>query len=399
MAKSKVAVLKVTPETVLAGIARACELGGMRAALVSGRATVLQDDLSWRFPFPAANTTPWQLEGTILALRAAGFEELACVRGETAMARALEWSDPSFGGPVCDAYGVPLLHTFKDDEVGWALHRPKARMHVLGRVFPDGIHVPDVLFGKNAVQLPTMKTHVTTSVAGAMKCAFGGTLPRDRHRANSSIHKALVDVLAIQREIHTGLFAVMDGTTAGSGPGPRTMTPVVKDYVLAGADPVALDAVAAKMMGFDPMALEYIRLAHEDRLGVGDPRDIDIVGDDAAATDAARRESWGFQVGSNGASVIGDALAAISSGPLRRFETFVFGGPLRGVLAAGNEAYHDLYRWQLKDRRTFESWKRETAWGRLFAAYERGEADRVTGRAALAAPAAPAHRSATPAHL
>jgi hypothetical protein len=229
-----------------------------------------------------------------------------------------------------------------------------------------------------------------------MKCAFGGTLPRDRQRASSSIHKALVDVLAIQREIHTGLFAVMDGTTAGSGPGPRTMTPVVKDYVLAGADPVALDAVAAKMMGFDPMALEFIRLAHEDRLGVGDPRDIDVVGDDAAATDEARRESWGFRVGSNGASVIGDALAALSSGPLRRFEKLVFRAPFRGALAAGNEAYHDLYRWPLKDRRTFESWKRETAWGRLFAAYERGEADRVTRRAAVAAPA---HKSATQAHL
>jgi hypothetical protein len=396
MAKSKVAVLKVTPETVLTGIARACELGGMRAALVGDRATVLQDDLSWRFPFPAANTTPWQLEGAILALRAAGFEELACVRGETAMARALEWADPSFGGPVCDAHGVPLLRTFKDDEVRWALYRPKARMHVLGKVFPDGIHVPDVFFGKNAVQLPTMKTHVYTTIAGAMKCAFGGTLPRDRHRAHragSSIHKALVDVQAIQREIHTGLFAVMDGTTAGSGPGPRTMTPVVKDYVLAGADPVALDAVAAKMMGFDPMALEFIRLAHEDRLGVGDPRDIDVVGDDAAATDEARRESWGFQVGSNGASVIGDALW---SGPLRRFERLFFGAPFRGALAAGNEAYHDLYRWPLKDRRTFESWKRETAWGRLFAAYERGEADRVTRRVS---PAVSAHKSASQAHV
>ena len=43
---------------------------------------------------------------------------------------------------------------------------------------------------------------------------------------------------------------------------------------------MAIDAVAAKMMGFDPMSLEYIRVAHDDGLGVGDPRDIEIVGDD-----------------------------------------------------------------------------------------------------------------------
>ena len=66
------------------------------------------------------------------------------------------------------------------------------------------------------------------------------------------IHRTLVDLLAIQKEIHSGLFAVMDGTTAGNGPGPRTMFPVVKNVMLASADQVAIDAVAAKMMGFDP---------------------------------------------------------------------------------------------------------------------------------------------------
>ena len=55
----------------------------------------------------------------------------------------------------------------------------------------------------------------------------------------------LVDLLAIQQEIHPGLFAVMDGTTAGDGPGPRTMRPVIKNVMLAAADQVAIDAVAA----------------------------------------------------------------------------------------------------------------------------------------------------------
>src|SRR5438552_12497342 len=101
-----------------------------------------------------------------------------------------------------------------------------------------------------------------------------------RHYTHSWIHETLVDLLHIQREIHSGILAVMDGTVAGNGPGPRTMIPVEKDYLLASADQVAIDAVATKMMGFDPMSVPYIRLAHEAGLGVGRPEEIELVGED-----------------------------------------------------------------------------------------------------------------------
>src|SRR4026209_1398000 len=131
-----------------------------------------------------------------------------------------------------------------------------------------------------------------------MKNAFGGLLNTKRHYTHSWIHETLVDLLAIQKEIHAGLFAVMDGTTAGDGPGPRTMRPVVKDVMLASADQVAIEAVAAKLMGFDPMSLEYIPLADEAGLGNGRAENIELAGD----VDLAR-ESWGFSVGDNGASM------------------------------------------------------------------------------------------------
>ena len=97
-----------------------------------------------------------------------------------------------------------------------------------------------------------MKTHVFTTMTGAMKNAFGGLLHRYRHWTHSVIHETLVDLLQIQKEIHSGLFAVMDGTFAGDGPGPRAMRIHNKNVILASADQVAIDAVAAKMMGLDP---------------------------------------------------------------------------------------------------------------------------------------------------
>jgi hypothetical protein len=210
--------------------------------------------------------------------------------------------------------------------------------------------------------------HIYTTTTGAMKNAFGGLLATHRHYTHSWIHRTLVDLLAIQKEIHAGLFAIMDGTTCGNGPGPRTMFPVVKDYMLASADQVAIDAVAAKMMGFDPMSLEYIRVAHDDGLGVGDPRDIEVVGADVS------NESWGFQVGDNGASMVGDFMWF---GPMKRFQKLFFHTPLVNVFIFGSEAYHDYYRWPLKDKKTFETWKRDTSWGRLFEAYEGGSSDRI----------------------
>jgi hypothetical protein len=220
-----------------------------------------------------------------------------------------------------------------------------------------------------------VKCHIYTTTTGAMKNAFGGLLNTRRHYTHSWIHRTLVDLLAIQKEIHPGIFAIMDGTTAGNGPGPRTMFPVRKDLLLASSDQVAIDAVAAKMMGFDPMSLEYIRVAHEDGLGVGDPRDIELVGEDVS------RESWGFHVGDNGASVFGDLMWF---GPLKRFQKLFFHTPLVNVFILGSEAYHDYYRWPLRDRRTFEKWRAESPWGRLFAAYERGHAPSAKASAGAA---------------
>jgi uncharacterized protein (DUF362 family) len=360
--RSRVALLRVSPEHILQEIDRLCELAGMRQALAPGATTILKDNISWHFPFPAANTTPWQLEGTILALEARGFADQVCVQNRTVVTDAFKGEDLNHYLPVLRSHGVPVRYNFKAEEMRWEVYRPKARMRVLDRIFPEGIRIPDFFHGKNVVHLPTVKCHIYTTTTGAMKNAFGGLLHDKRHYTHSWIHETLVDLLAIQKEIHPGLFAVMDGTTAGNGPGPRTMYPVVKNVMLASADQVAIDAVAAKLMGFDPMSIGYIRLAHEDGLGVGDPRDIEIAGDEEAA-----RESWGFKVGKNLVRLGGGDL--IWFGPLRPFQKLFFHTPLVNAFIAASEVYHDLYRWPLRDRRTFETWKRETEWGRLFESY------------------------------
>ena len=166
------------------------------------------------------------------------------------------------------------------------------------------------------------------------------------------------------------------------GPGPRTMRPVIKDVMLASEDQVAIDAVAAQMMGFDPMSLPYIKLADEAGLGNGRHENIEVVGDTAVAD-----ERWGFSVGDNGASMVGDVMWF---GPLKRFQKLFFHTPLVNAFIFGSEAYHDYYRWPLKDRPTFERWQRDTEWGRLFERYGREGTIGATARADEGARAASA---------
>ena len=360
--RAKVAVLRTQPETVLADYQRLLELIDVRQVLYPGVATILKDNISWHYPFPGANTTPWQLEGTILALKAAGFTEQVCVQNKTVVTNAFKGEDLNGYVPIFRAYDIPVLFNFKPSDMTWMVYEPKAKMLVLNRIFPEGIRIPDYFIGKNIVHLPTVKCHIYTTTTGAMKNAFGGLLNTKRHYTHTWIHETLVDLLAIQKEIHPGILAVMDGTTAGNGPGPRTMKPEIKNVILASGDQVAIDALAAHMMGFDPLQdIGYIRLAHEQGLGVGDVREIEVVGD----VDIAQ-ERWGFRVGDNMASRVGDVLWF---GPLKSIQNFFFRTPLVHIFVLASEVYHDYLRWPLIDRRVFHRWQANTGWGQLFQRY------------------------------
>jgi uncharacterized protein (DUF362 family) len=355
-----VAVIKTTPQTVLEDVQRVMGMAGLRDAMKTGVPTILKDNISWHFPFPGANTTPWQMEGAILGLRKNGFEDVVCVQNKTVVTDAFKGEDLNKYSPLFRKYNIPILFNFQEKDMKWIDYTPKSHMLVLDQIFPNGIHIPDYFFNKNILHLPTVKCHIYTTTTGAMKNAFGGLLNTYRHYTHTWIHETLVDLLTIQKEIHTGIFAVMDGTTAGNGPGPRTMIPVEKNLILASADQVAIDAVAAKMMGFDPLSIKYINLAHQSGLGCGDPRDINIVGQDIS------NENWKFTVGDNLASMAGDLLWF---GFLKKLQSFFFRTPLVNVFILGSEAYHDYYRWPLRDRHVFKRWLENTQWGKLFASY------------------------------
>ncbi|MGB3904068.1 MAG: DUF362 domain-containing protein, partial [Anaerolineae bacterium] len=141
--RSKVAVLFTRPETVLQDYERLLQLAGLRDALDSKAPTILKDNISWHYPFPSANTTPWQLEGTIIALRKAGYTELSCVQNETVVINAFKGEDLNLYSPIFRSYCIPVLYNFKDEDMTWVPYTPKGEMLVLNEIYPEGIEIPD----------------------------------------------------------------------------------------------------------------------------------------------------------------------------------------------------------------------------------------------------------------
>jgi uncharacterized protein (DUF362 family) len=361
--KGKVSVLKTKPETILNDIGELMQLADYQKALPKDLATILKINISWQTWYPACSSNPWQIEGVIRQLQKDGYERLIAGHNDTVVVDAYVGERNNKHKYVVDKYGVENVHLY-EPHVEWVTYEPKAEMMVLHDIYPEGIQIPRMFIGKNIIQLPTVKTHVFTTITGAMKNAFGGLLNHRRHWTHAVIHETLVDLLAIQREIHPGVFAVMDGTFAGDGPGPRAMRPHEKDILLASADQVAIDAISAKLQGFDPMELDFIRLAHEKGLGIGDPKDIEIVG-----YDISLEEAWNFIHEDTFASK-GQKL--IYHGPLKPLEKPLLRSPLVPWSYFASNFYHNVYWYPFVGRKRVKD-ALATKWGKLFKSYDDGK--------------------------
>ncbi len=371
MGKTTVAIVRTSPETVLEDYHRVMNLAGYREHIAKDADTALKVNISWHFFFPGCSTTPWQLDGVIRAMKRDGYDPglIHACHNRTVVIDARLGERENKQVHVVEAHGLRNIHLY-EPEHEWIPIREAVGDLVdeficLNDVYPKGFSIPHRFIGENIIHLPTIKTHVFTTMTGAMKNAFGGLLNEHRHWTHPVIHETLVDLLMIQKKIHCGLFAVMDGTFAGDGPGPRCMTPYVKNVLLASADQVAIDAVAAKLMGFDPLTdIRFIRLAHERGLGRGDPKEIEVVGDLEVA-----QQNWNFVGPFKKMTFAARMQHLIYWGWLKR----VLEWSLRTWLAPwayiASVLYHDSFWYPLRGRPRVRA-ALNSPWGRLFNNWE-----------------------------
>ena len=118
--------------------------------------------------------------------------------------------------------------------------------------------------------------------------------------------------------------------------------------------------MCAHMMGFDPMQLKFLRLAHERGLGCADISRIEVVGEDISQV------NWEFASSENTFASRGQKL--IYWGPLKFLENMLLRSPIVGWAFLASNLYHNGYWLKTHGRRRIAA-ALQTEWGELFKSY------------------------------
>ena len=356
----KVFISKTSPNFVIGDYAKLLADTKIQNFIDDKLKTLIKANISWQHYFPACSTAPWQLDGVIRGLRSLGISNLEVAHNGTVVVNAREGQENN--GFLKIEKDLSIKSTVLDDPgQEWINYVPKNKMIVLNKIYPEGIMIPRKLLETNIIHLPTVKTHVFTTITGAMKNAFGGLLHKNRHWAHADIHNTLVDLLTIQYEIHNNVFAVMDGTFAGDGPGPRAMNFKTKNMIFASYDQVAIDSISAKLMGFDPLKIPKLRIAHEKGLGIANPNEIKVIGENI------NKINWNFSKNKN--TFASKIQKYIYWGPLKPFEKLLLRTPMVNLAYLASNLYHNTFWLRFIGKsRIKKAFK--TQWGNLLVNYK-----------------------------
>jgi uncharacterized protein (DUF362 family) len=148
--------------------------------------------------------------------------------------------------------GLKVLNLSKDELVAMPDRRLKG--FGLARTWLDA----DVF-----VTLPVLKTHATTVFTGALKNQWGCVPRYDRILLHKYLHELIGDI----NRMRPVTLALMDGLVGMQGRGPINGYPIDLNVLLAGRDPVALDATGMRLIGLEPLTCRHA--VHAQRIGLG----------------------------------------------------------------------------------------------------------------------------------
>jgi uncharacterized protein (DUF362 family) len=384
--KPQIYVIKTSPKTVLQDYSKLMDLSGYQKRFPKDLKTIIKLNLSWSKFFPACSSPPWQVEGVLKKMIDDGYvpEKLFTAENPTVVKNIAKGLRGNRWEPIIKRYGAWFIPLTKipfipyDDALRSKFETLQDKeLHVLdSKIFAKGFSIPLFYIGKSIIHLPTMKTHGHTGAVGgslkdtrdelknggitcAIKNAFGGLLTKRRHFSHQYMSEVLVDLLIIQKQIHPEIMAIVDGTVCGDGAGPRTMIPRIKNCLLAGYDQVAVDTIVAKMLGFEPLKLPAIKLAHDEGLGCGDFDQIEIIGEDLSNV------NWKFKV-KRSLVIWGDQM--VRKGTLSFLHPLMHNKLFMALPILGSLVYHDMFWYPSVGKKRIKKFMK-TSWGKMFENY------------------------------
>jgi len=232
------------------------DLGGMRRFVRPQDVVVIKPNIAWdRTPEQAANTNPELVAEVVRQCRDAGAKrvivtDVSCNEARRCFHRSgIDAAARSAGAEVI----LPDPDSFRDVDIGG----------VMLKTWP--VFIP-FLEADKILNLPIAKHHGLCGVTLGMKNWYG-ILGGQRSRLHQQIHQSLVDLAGFMLQTLT----IMDcyRILLRNGPTGGDLEDVsLKKTVIAGTDPVALDAYVAKAYwNLDPQHLPYLQLAANRGLG------------------------------------------------------------------------------------------------------------------------------------
>ncbi|MCW3975982.1 MAG: DUF362 domain-containing protein [Candidatus Bathyarchaeota archaeon] len=152
---------------------------------------------------------------------------------------------------------------------------PKVRVHINGEILST-IQVPEsMIFSDYLISVGKLKTHVDYLFTGVLKNQFGFVL---FHGRRPQYHGFMPKIIVDLNRFYKPNLSIIDGIIGMEGFGPIDGVPKRVGVIIASKDPVAADAIAAKIIGIEPSKIEYLKYA--ERKGIGTQKNIEIVGCD-----------------------------------------------------------------------------------------------------------------------
>jgi uncharacterized protein (DUF362 family) len=126
------------------------------------------------------------------------------------------------------------------------------------------------------INLPKIKTCAHTLVTLSIKNLYG-VFQRSK---KNSLHEHLDEILPYLAQTIKHDLIIVDGLVCMEGNGPVIGTPRNMGIILAGRNPVSIDAICSHLMGFDPREIPHLKLSADLGLGEIDINKINLLGDD-----------------------------------------------------------------------------------------------------------------------
>ena len=276
---SRVAIFRAKDD-ILEAVAKTCELAGPPVLEKDSLVAVKLNLCLFRPYETGATTDPRVLEGLVAYLRtlAEGLD-IVFVESDGTSARCdllFKWLGFT---QLAQRLGTRTLNLSADKRVKMAL--PPGS-------FLKSLWMPQTLIDADCIiSLAKLKTHGLTRITCSLKNHFGSIPYRNKIKWHPVLSHVITDV---NRALPTD-FSLVDGIIAMEGiDGPIMGSPRLMNLLIAGRDPVAVDSVCARVMGFDPASIGHLK--ESEKRGVGTQL-CQIVGEDLSQV-ATRFEYSGF---------------------------------------------------------------------------------------------------------